>query len=60
MLTSAGIVESRDGATTWAKSLPLPAALKGASSLSWLAYDATGDILYVMKMGSDLYRLQRR
>jgi hypothetical protein len=59
VLTGAGIVESRDGGATWAKPLPLPAAMKGASSLSWLAYDAQADILYVMKMGSDLYRMKR-
>jgi hypothetical protein len=59
VLTGAGIVESRDGGATWAKPLPLPTQMKGASALSWLAYDSQADILYVMKMGSDLYRLQR-
>ncbi len=59
VLTSAGIVESRDGGLMWSAPMPLPTEMKGASSLSWLAYDAPRDILYVMKMGSDLYRLRR-
>jgi hypothetical protein len=28
--------------------------------LTWLDYDPVGDALYVMKMGTDLYRLSRR
>lgn len=59
VLASGGIVESTDGGETWAKPLPLPPPMKGASSLSWLAYDPQGDVLYVMKMGSDLYRMRR-
>jgi hypothetical protein len=59
VLTTAGIIESADGGTTWSKPIPLPKGLKGAGGLTWLEYDPKGDLLYVMKMGSDLYRLKR-
>jgi hypothetical protein len=29
------------------------------SVLTWMEYDPVNDVLYVMKMGSDLYRLER-
>jgi hypothetical protein len=57
--TPTGIVESTDGAATWSKPLPLPKEMKGWTSLSWLDYDAKNDVLYVMKMGSELYRMKR-
>jgi hypothetical protein len=60
VLTMMGVVESTDGGMTWAKPLPLPKAMGGASGLSWLEYDPNGDVLYVMKMGSDLFRLARK
>lgn len=59
VLTTAGIVESSDGGGTWAKPIALPKGLKGASGLTWLEYDPKGNTLYVMKMGSDLYKLTR-
>jgi photosystem II stability/assembly factor-like uncharacterized protein len=59
VLTGAGIVESADGGATWGKALPLPKAMGGVSTLSWMEYDPVHDVLYVMKMGSDLYRLRR-
>ncbi len=33
--------------------------MKGLGGLSWLEYDPQHDTLYLMKMGSDLYRLNR-
>jgi photosystem II stability/assembly factor-like uncharacterized protein len=59
VLTGSGIVESTDGGATWAKPIALPKTLGGVSALSWMEYDPMHDILYVMKMGSDLYRLER-
>jgi len=59
VLTKDGIVESTDGGATWGQPVALPAALKGVSALTWIEYDPKNDVLYVMKMGSDLYRLTR-
>lgn len=59
LLTSAGVIESTDSGTTWSKPLAVPKELKGVSPLTWLEYDPKGDLLYVMKMGSDLYKLPR-
>lgn len=60
LLTNAGIRESKDGGATWEPAIALPAAMKGAGSLSWVDYDAKNDILYVMKMTSELYQLRRK
>jgi hypothetical protein len=59
VLTGGGIVESSDGGATWSKAIALPKTFGGVSALSWMEYDPVHDILYVMKMGSDLYRLER-
>jgi hypothetical protein len=59
VLTKAGVVESSDGGATWGKAIAPPKELKGISTLTWLEYDPKNDVLYLMKMGSDLYRLQR-
>jgi photosystem II stability/assembly factor-like uncharacterized protein len=59
VLTKAGVVESTDGGATWSKPLPPPREMRGLGGLSWLEYDPTNDVLYLMKMGSDLYRLAR-
>jgi BNR/Asp-box repeat len=59
VLTGAGILESTDDGASWGKALPVPKAMGGVSTLSWMEYDPVHDILYVMKMGSDLYRLER-
>ncbi len=59
VLTKAGVVESSDGGASWSRPLPPPAEMKGLAGLSWLEYDPGRDVLYLMKMGSDLYRLSR-
>jgi photosystem II stability/assembly factor-like uncharacterized protein len=59
ILTGAGIVESTDGGKSWSAPIPLPKEMKGAAGLAWIEYDPKGNYLYVMKMGSDLYRLAR-
>jgi hypothetical protein len=59
VLTKDGVVESTDGGATWGKPVALPKEVKGGSPLTWLEYDPKNDVLYVMKMGSDLYRLAR-
>ncbi len=59
VLTGAGVVESADGGTTWAKPIAPPKDFKGISSLSWIDYDPVHDVLYMMKMGGDLYRMER-
>jgi hypothetical protein len=60
VLTNAGIVESRDGAASWSSPIAVPKALKGIGPLSWMEYDPVHDVLYTMKMGSQLYRLNRK
>ncbi len=60
VLTRAGVIESADAGATWSKPLPLPKEMKGWSMLTWLDYDPVNDALYVMKMGSELYRLARK
>lgn len=60
VLTGAGVVETLDGGATWSKAIPIPAEMKGVSPLTWLAYDAKNDVVYVMKMTSDLYKLARK
>jgi photosystem II stability/assembly factor-like uncharacterized protein len=58
VLTRAGVVTTTDAGRTWSKTIPLP-DWKGASQLTWIDYDPVNDLLYAMKMGSDLYRLSR-
>jgi photosystem II stability/assembly factor-like uncharacterized protein len=60
VLTGAGVVESTDGGGSWSRPIPLPRELGGLSALSWLEYDPVNDVLYVMKMGSQLYKLPRQ
>ena len=60
VLGKTGILESIDEGKTWNKAIPLPADLKGWSSLTWFDYDPINDALYVMKMGSELYRMKRK
>jgi hypothetical protein len=59
VLTGAGVVESTDSGATWTKPIAPPTALKGVSALTWIDYDPISDVLYIMKMGSDLYRMDR-
>jgi hypothetical protein len=60
VLTNAGIVESRDGGASWSKPIPLPQELKSVGPLSWMEYDPLHDVLFAMKMGSSLYKLERK
>jgi hypothetical protein len=59
VLTSSEIVESTDGGATWPTKIALPKELKGVSALTWLDYDPVHDVVYVMKMGSPLFKLPR-
>jgi photosystem II stability/assembly factor-like uncharacterized protein len=60
VLTGAGVIESTDGGATWADPIAIPKELKGVSPLTWLDYDPIGDVLYVMKMTSELYAMSRK
>lgn len=59
VLTGGGVVESTDGGSSWSAPIPPPKDLKGVSALTWLEYEPKSDNLYLMKMTSELYRLQR-
>ncbi len=59
VLTGAGIIESTDGGASWSDPIPPPDGLQGVGGLTWLAYDPASDVLYLMKMGSDLFKLAR-
>lgn len=59
VLTKAGPVESKDGGVFWSAPIAPPKEMKGLGGLSWLEYDPAHDTLYLMKMGSELYRLSR-
>jgi hypothetical protein len=58
VLTGAGVIESNDGGSTWSKPIAPPKELGGVGGLTWLEYDPTTDSLYLMKMGSDPFRLK--
>lgn len=60
VLTSSGIIESSDGGRNWRAPIRLPSELKGTNHLSWTEFDPVHDIVYVMKMGSELYQFRRR
>lgn len=59
LLTRSGIVESLNGGSSWSEPIVLPEGLGGGGNLIWMDYAPKEDSLYVMKMGSDLYRLIR-
>jgi hypothetical protein len=59
VLTGAGIIETSDGGATWSKPIPAPKDLKGIGGLTWIDYDPKNDILYITKMGTDLFKLAR-
>lgn len=59
VLTKLGIIESTDGGRTWTQPIALPKELKGWSPLTWMEYDPKNDVVYAMKMTSDLYRMAR-
>jgi photosystem II stability/assembly factor-like uncharacterized protein len=56
VLTRGGVIRSADGGQTWSKPIPLP-EWKGNSPLTWIDYDPVHDVLYAMKMTSELYRM---
>jgi len=57
-VTDRGIKESTDGGKTWSKPISLPKDFM-VTSQTWVEYDATNDVIYLMKKGSDLYKLAR-
>jgi hypothetical protein len=59
VLAETSIKESRDGGASWLKPISLPKGFLVTSS-TWVEYDATNDVVYLMKPGSDLYKLARR
>jgi photosystem II stability/assembly factor-like uncharacterized protein len=59
VLANAGILESTDGGATWGTPISAPKELKGVAGLTWLEYDPTADVIYIMKMGSELFALRR-
>jgi hypothetical protein len=59
VLAETSIKESRDGGDTWLKPIALPRGFVITSS-TWVEHDAANDIIYLMKPGSDLYKLVRR
>jgi hypothetical protein len=59
-LTGVGIVESADGGASWSEPLVVPKELGGIGPLTWMEYDPVHDILYVMKMGSQLFKRTRK
>jgi photosystem II stability/assembly factor-like uncharacterized protein len=60
VLTKAGIIESTDAGLTWSKPIALPKDLKGVAPLTWFDYDPKGDVLYLMKMGTELFRMGKK
>jgi hypothetical protein len=60
VLTTAGIIESADGGTTWNKPIPPPKELNGVAGLTWLDYDPNNDALLIMKMNSPLFVFTRK
>ncbi|MCI0357272.1 MAG: hypothetical protein L0211_02150 [Planctomycetaceae bacterium] len=59
VLADTSLKESRDGGATWLAPIPLPKGFT-LTSQTWVEYDAKNDIVYLMKPGSDLYKLARR
>jgi photosystem II stability/assembly factor-like uncharacterized protein len=59
VLTGAGIVESTDAGATWGDPISAPKEMRGVAGLTWVEYDPAADVLYIMKMGSELYMLKR-
>jgi photosystem II stability/assembly factor-like uncharacterized protein len=57
ILTNKGVIVTTDGGATWSPPIPPPKDLDINGGLAWLAYDPGNDILYMMKMGSDLFKL---
>jgi len=57
ILTGSGIVTSTDGGASWTKPIPIPKEMKGVSALTWIDYDPVHDVLYTMKMSTDLFKM---
>ncbi len=60
VLTGAGIIESTDSGATWSSPIAAPKELKVIGGLTWLEYDPIADVLYIMKMGTELFAMQRK
>jgi hypothetical protein len=58
-VSDGGIKESTDGGATWSAPIAPPKDFV-INSQTWVGYDATNDVLYLMKAGSDLYKLPRK
>lgn len=58
ILTGKGIKESTDGGETWSSPIQSPKGFV-ITEKTWLEYDAKHDTVYLMKPGSDLYKLAR-
>ncbi|MEX2186474.1 MAG: hypothetical protein WD875_06760 [Pirellulales bacterium] len=59
VLTTRGIVESRDGGASWSEPTALPKGVQSNSPLTWIAYDAGRDVVYLAQMGAPMFRLKR-
>jgi photosystem II stability/assembly factor-like uncharacterized protein len=59
VLTNAEILETTDGGANWSSKIALPKDLKGVNPLTWMDYDPVHDTVYVMKMTSELFKLER-
>src|SRR5262249_54042278 len=59
VLAETCIKESRGGGVRLLTPISLPRDFVVTSS-TWVEYDATNDVVYLMKPGSDLYKLARR
>jgi hypothetical protein len=57
VLTRGGVVFTTNGGAAWSKPLPVPDWKGGVAPLTWLDYDPVHDTLYLMKMGTDLFKL---
>jgi hypothetical protein len=58
VLAEGGIKETRDGGATWSQPISPPQGFV-ITAKTWVAYDARHDNLYLMKAGSELYKLAR-
>lgn len=57
--TKTNILETSDDGKTWSAPIALPPTFNQWSGMSWLDYDPQGDVLYAVKMSSELYRWKR-
>ena len=60
LVTNAGVIESTDAGATWSAPLAVPKEMKGVSQMTWLDYDPKNDVLYTVKMSSDLFAFERK